>query len=149
MLTEFDAGATEQQLRLHFQIVEANGVPTNDPRLAVVEQELRKVFRFEGYTLMGEAYVTASTGRFEVSVKPKFERLTSTSTPEHDTLTYRIRGDIEQDEMMYLDITMGQGEIKTSFNFYAGQTVVLGSMTIDDRTVFVVLQIEESGNEPT
>ncbi len=149
MLTEFDAGRSEQQFRLHFQIVDANGTATNDPRLEVVEQELRKVFRFEGYTLIGEAHVTASTGRFEVNVNRHIDRLNASATPVRSRQTYRISGEILQDAKMSLNITMGQGEIRTSFSFYAGQTVVLGSMTIDERTVFVVLHIEESTDQST
>lgn len=147
MLTEFDTVRSEKQFQLHFQILEANGVATNDPRLEAVEQELRKVFRFEGYTLIEEAHVTASTGRFGVNVKPGSDRLDPSGILIRDTQTYRISGEIEPDEKMYLDIRMGQGEIETSFSFFAGQTVVLGSMMIDERTVFVVLHIEESSDE--
>ena len=134
MLKEFDAVRSEKQFQLHFQILEANGVASNDPRLEAVEQELRKVFRFEGYTLMGEAHVTASTGRFGVNVKPGSDQLDTSGRLVRSTQTYGISGEIEPDEKIYLDIRMGQGEIKTSFSFFAGQTVVLGSMMIDERT---------------
>ena len=147
MLTEFDTVRSEKQFQLHFQILEANGVATNDPRLEAVEQELRKVFRFEGYTLMGEAHVTASTGRFQVNVMPSANLLNESTTTVRVTQSYRIAGRIEPGEKMHLDIAMGQVGIETSFSFYAGQTVVLGSMMIDDRTVFVVLHIEESSDE--
>ncbi|MDH3457316.1 MAG: hypothetical protein OER90_10790 [Gemmatimonadota bacterium] len=49
-------------VRLHFQLIEANGASTNDPAIAEVETELRKLFRYQGYRLLHEAVVGGTQG---------------------------------------------------------------------------------------
>ena len=60
VLAEFDKPI--QNVRLRFQLISANGNRTNDPRIAEVESALRELFRFEGYSLEGEALIVATEG---------------------------------------------------------------------------------------
>lgn len=144
MLQEFDADAIEQQYRLHFQIVVANGGQSHDARLASVEEELRKVFRFDGFTLLGEAYITVSGGDFKLEVNPYRNRQVSGSNLEQVTQTYRIDGTLSRENKMDIGISVGQAHIQTGFGFEFGQTIVIGSLSLDGRTIFVVLHIDES-----
>jgi hypothetical protein len=52
-------------LRLRFQLIEADSFQDPDPAIADVVQELRGLFRFEGYRLLGEALVTVAGGTME------------------------------------------------------------------------------------
>ena len=144
MLQEFDAGAFQRQHRLHFQIVAANGGESHDARLASVEEELRKVFRFDGFTLIGEAYITVSGGDFKLEVNPYRNRQVTGSNLEQATQTYRIDGALSRENKMDIGISVGQAYIHTGFDFQLGQTIVIGSLSLDERSVFVVLHIDES-----
>jgi hypothetical protein len=55
VLAQFDN--PRPTVMLHFQIIEADGASDTDPAIADVEQELRKVFRFQGYRLVAETQV--------------------------------------------------------------------------------------------
>lgn len=127
--------------RLHFQIVAANG-GDSDARLATVEAALREVFRFDGYSLVGEGYVTASAGSFDLT--------TNAAGGEHAGL-YGIDGRIHGDKLAldvrgprieFADGRWTNGRINTTLAFRPGQTLVLGSMPTPDRTVFIVVRIE-------
>jgi hypothetical protein len=48
-------------VRLRFQIIEADGFTTNDSAIAEVEAALRELFRFRGYRLVAEALATGSS----------------------------------------------------------------------------------------
>lgn len=58
VLEEFDRAPGE--LRLRFQVVEANGAAASDPAIAEVEEELRRLFRFDGYELAAEGAVSVA-----------------------------------------------------------------------------------------
>jgi hypothetical protein len=49
-----------RQVRLRFQLVEADGFTTADPAIAEVESALRELFRFSGYRLVAEAMMTTT-----------------------------------------------------------------------------------------
>lgn len=132
MLEEFDVASAAVSYRLHFQVVVANGTASTDARLASVENELRKVFRFEGYSLVGEGYVTVSSGGFELTINDS-ER----------TSFYRFDGQIE-DGSLALDVDGPRGSIETTLGFRPGQTLVLGSMPTPDQTVFIILHVADA-----
>ena len=142
MLDEFDVAAeATASYRLHFQIVAANG-GDSDARVATVEAALREVFRFDGYSLVGEGYVTASAGSFDLT--------TNAAGGEHAGL-YGIDGRIHGDKLAldvrgprieFADGRWTNGHINTTLAFRPGQTLVLGSMPTPDRTVFIVVRIE-------
>jgi hypothetical protein len=60
VLAEYDR--PKPTVMLTFQIIEANGATDSDPAIADVEQELRRLFRFEGYDLVAETQVAAIQG---------------------------------------------------------------------------------------
>ncbi len=49
-------------VRLTFQIIRADGQQKVDPAIADVEQELKRLFRYDGYTLEGQASIEARQG---------------------------------------------------------------------------------------
>lgn len=50
-------------VRLHYQIIQADGAATHDPAIAGVEDALRKLFRFKGYRLVAQAVISGSAER--------------------------------------------------------------------------------------
>jgi len=151
MLEQFDVAATAPSYRLHFRVVTANG-DEPDMRLAPVAEALRKVFRFEGYSLVGEGYVTVSAGRFDLDVSADG----TTSTDQHDARVngghevYHLKGQVHDDQLN-LDVRgSAGGGIETTLGFRPGQTLVLGSMPSSDKTVFIVVNVAEAEEgEPT
>jgi hypothetical protein len=60
VLQEFDVAIPG--IRLYFQLIEADSFTEEDPSIAEVVEELRSLFRFEGYRLLGEAMVPVAGG---------------------------------------------------------------------------------------
>ena len=60
VLEEFDRAIPG--VRLYFQLIEADSFQGEDPAIADVVEELRSLFRFEGYRLIGEATVLLAGG---------------------------------------------------------------------------------------
>lgn len=60
VLAEYDRA--KPSVRLHFQIIQADGAATSDPAIADVEAALRKLFRFRGYRLVAEAVAGGMEG---------------------------------------------------------------------------------------
>ena len=143
MLEEFDVATKPPSYRLHFQVVAANGDESTDPRLAPVEAELRKVFRFDGYSLVGEGFVTVSQGGFDLSITPDGE-------PDFYHVDGMIHGTAELALVIHgpsIPLAEGKstgGQIRTRLGFRPGQTLVLGSMPAPDQTVFIVVHVAES-----
>ena len=132
VLDQFDVPSEAPSYRLHFQVVAANGNET-DRRLATVAGALRKVFRFDGYTLVGEGYVTVSEGGFELTIKR-----------EGAAGFYMVVGSIHGRELA-LDISGSTGgHIETRLGFRPRQTLVLGSLGDFEKTVFIALNVAEA-----
>ncbi len=137
MLEQFDVASSARSYRLHFQVVAANG-GESDPRLARVEEALRKVFRFDGYSLVGEGYVTVSAGGFDLSINAG-----------EQTGYYQIDGRIDGGSL-WLEAVRPGGSIESTLAFRPGQTLVLGSIPTPDQTEFIVVHVAESDEgEPT
>ena len=83
MLEKFDVASAALTYRLHFQVVVGNGAESTDAHLASVGKELRKVFRFEGYSLIGEGHVAVSQGPFELQIETDAPELLVFSTAVH------------------------------------------------------------------
>ena len=62
VLEEFDVAIPG--IRLYFQLIEADSFQDEDPSIAEVVEELRSLFRFQGYRLLGEAIVPVA-GRYQ------------------------------------------------------------------------------------
>ena len=140
MLEQIDVAPSMQSYRLHFQVVAPNGSET-DVRLAPVEEALRKVFRFDGYALVGEGYVTVSRGDFNLTIDVE-----GTSVPyEVDGLIFDSELSLAVDAKIERpDGGRSTARIDTRLGFRSGQTLVLGSMPAPDQTVFVVVHVAEA-----
>lgn len=122
VLSEYDVPAP--YIRLRFQLIRADGAGASDPAIADVEAQLRELFQFEGYELMGEAVVTARD-RSEVSqeIAGPDERYGVRSS-----VGFQRPGTIRLEEVR-LFTPDGSG-FETSVNLRPGQTVVLGTSRV-------------------
>lgn len=123
VLARFDR--PKPAVRLHFQIIAADGATEPDPRIAEVEGALRELFRFDGYRLVTEAQMGAVEGSSSMQalrqegtnygIRAVVERIRAGGE----------RGTVEVHVALFSDQV---GEvITTSMSVPVGQTVVLGS----------------------
>jgi hypothetical protein len=114
-----------RQVRLRFQLVEANGFTNVDPAIAEVEAALRELFRFSGYRLVTEAMMTA-TQHSDASQKllgfdgAPLYLLTSVGK-------INVTGDPRSVELRVTLGDRGEEVLRTSVIVPDGQTVVLGT----------------------
>ena len=112
-------------VRLHFQLIQADGYADDDPRISEVEAELRRIFRFVGYRLAGEAMVSATSAS---DLQQRFSGTEDTYmiTAEAQRLS---PGVIRLEEVTLWGPVAGRQEpiLQTSINIRPGQTLVLGS----------------------
>ncbi len=123
VLAQYDV--PQPWVQLHFQVIEADGASGADPRIADVEAQLRKLFRFQGYRLVAEAQVTgAARSNLVQNVAAGGGR------------SYRIEAGIGSvraigdSGVVELHVELGSGgrpALSTSLNARDGQTVVLGN----------------------
>lgn len=123
VLERFDVA--KPAVRLHFQVIEANGSSERDPRIAEVETALRELFRYTGYRLVAEAQMGAVEGS------------SSTQALRQEGREYGIRADVQRirsaGERGVVELAVALyaerfgAAIETSMSVPAGQTVVLGS----------------------
>lgn len=136
VLAELDVPRPD--IRLHFQLIEADGFTGSDPSIADVEEELRKLFRFQGYRLAGEATVVAAdyadvhqlirAGEESYSLEVSVSRVGPDATRLQDVSL------------------VGRGvQLGTSVNVRPGQTVVLGSSPRTDATGTLFLTVRALG----
>jgi len=145
VLEEFDQPRPD--LRLHFQVIEADGFDDRDAAIAEVVTELEKIFRFQGYRLMGEAVVTAADGGwFQQALMG-----TAESWRIEGTL-FRLSGQGMRLDGIQLIRAVDGGEIQlqTSATVRVGQTLVLGSTPRSEGSragVILTVRVEETGGE--
>ena len=127
VIDELNAGAgTAPETTLHFQLVEADGATGTDPRIADVEAQLRQVLRFDGYRLLGEAFVTTQAGSIDQPIR----------TP--DGRSYRIRGSFgEGYEVTGDNINVIDSNRELSLTFSTGETVLLDHGTSSGSSVLL------------
>ncbi|HKJ00935.1 MAG TPA: hypothetical protein VJ997_00730 [Longimicrobiales bacterium] len=134
VLEEYDVARPD--IRLHFQLIEADGFTTSDPRIAPVEAELRKIFQFRGYRLAGEAAI-AATNEAEIS-----QRLAgSDGLFGVSGKVFWVRGDLIHLENIRLSEENAGPILLTSMNVRPGQTVVLGSSPKSGSTATLLLTV--------
>jgi len=134
VLEEFDRPRPD--VRLHFQLIEADGFTDSDERIATVEAQLRKVFQFHGYRLAGETFVTA-TDHSDIG-----QQMQGT-----DDL-YEIRGEvhwlrpgtIRLENVSLFGRNSGTG-LETTVNIRPGQTLVLRSAPKEGSTATLLLTV--------
>lgn len=124
VLAEFDTPIPA--IRLRFQLIEADSFRDEDPAIADVVEELRSLFRFDGYRLLGEALVTLDGGSgggqaFEQRFIGVEESFTVNASVQMDRPgTVRL-----QPVYLYLE-DEGDTLLQTSVSVSLGQTVVIG-----------------------
>lgn len=117
-------------VRLHFQLIEADGAGPVDPAIAEVEAELRKLFRYEGYRLLHQAVVGGTEGsRIEQVVGPHDEANAGY------ILIATIGAVRATDDSGTVQLEVGVrnpygGALMTTVNARAGQTLVVGNAQI-------------------
>lgn len=112
-------------VRLHFQLIDADGASTGDSSIAPVETELRKLFRYQGYKLVGETVVSGTAqSHVEQAMLPE------------GGYSYYLAVDVGEIRMIgdtgYVSLQVHLrygplGSFATRINARAGQTVVLGN----------------------
>lgn len=136
VLAEYDLPRPD--IRLHFQLIEADGFTDSDPRIAEVEDELRKLFRFQGYRLAGEATVVAAD----------FADVHQLIRAGDDAYSLDVNvSRVGPDGTRLQNVTLvGRGvELSTSVNVRPGQTVVLGSSPRVEDTATLFLTVKALG----
>lgn len=132
----------QPNVRLRFQIIEANGFTGSDPAIADVEEALRGLFRFQGYRLVSEVAVQArAPGRVRQQVAAE-ENGSFTITAIVDRVTRGEEGGAV--ELTVSLASFGDAVIETSLTVPGGQTVVVGSARArpDGNTIILVVRPE-------
>jgi hypothetical protein len=137
VIQEFDQ--PQQELRLRFQLIEADSFEDEDPEIATIAGELRGLFRFEGYRLLGEALVTvADEGSFRQRfLGPDEEFLVDASAELRAPGTVRLH-----------QVTLwGEGNpmMETTVNASMGQTLVIGGTRarVSGRSFILSVAVEQ------
>lgn len=125
VLAEYDTPRPD--IRLHFQVIEADGYTGRDERIAAVEDQLRSIFQFQGYRLAGEAYV-AATDASEIAQSLNQGLRVEGRVFSTGPGSFRVE--------VYLYSHEHGNLLTTTVNIRTGQTLVLGSAA-------------RVGNEPT
>lgn len=112
-------------LRLRFRLIEADSFREVDPEIADVVEELRSLFRFDGYRLLGEAMVSVAGGTMD---RQGFSQRFMGSA---DVFQVRSEARLVKPGTVRLEPVQlwGGGNdnlLETSVTISAGQTVVIG-----------------------
>ena len=129
-------------VRLHFQLIEADGFTGTDSAIAPVEAQLRKIFQFKGYKLVGEA-VLGVTDRSHVRQRLSGGYVIEGDIGWQDATTIRLQ-DIE------LRAPKLGTVLATTVNVRPGQTLVVGSASKGDggtTTLLLTVRAEEAPTE--
>jgi len=139
VLAEYDVPRPD--VRLRFQLIEADGFTESDPAIAAVEAELRKVFQFRGYRLVGEAVVSA-TDDSEVQ-----QSLAGGQYQVEAQIHWAQPGIIRLEEVSLYSADPWQRLLFTTVNVRPGQTLVVGTAAKDKSTATLLLTLvaEEVG----
>jgi len=122
VLAEFDQPIPG--VRLYFQLIEADSFEDEDPAIANVVQELRSLFRFEGYRLIGEAMVPVAGGSQDRQAFS--QRFLGVSNPIVVEAEARVlsTGMVRLDPVVLRD--SWNDLMTTTVNVTPGQTIVIG-----------------------
>ena len=123
LLQRFDVPAPG--VKLHFQIIEADGFTTTDSAIAAVESSLRELFRFRGYRLAAEALLSGSAHSHAEQ-----HLIGPAETPMTIAVGIGRITAVEGRSALELQISLsmpGMSILQTTVTVPDGQTVVLGS----------------------
>ena len=112
-------------VRLHFQVIEADGFSGTDPRIADVQEALEELFRFEGYRLLAEPQMAGMEGTGSTQLVADPNRDAGGFYLEARVQDVRGRGD--RASVVIAVSLQGDARIETSMAVPVGETVVLGS----------------------
>lgn len=124
VLEEFDR--PKPTVRLHFQLIQADGSSRPDPAIAEVETELRKLFRYSGYALVAEAVVGGMEGS-------NIEQVVGDAPPEDGWIITAGIGEVRMSgDSGWVTMRVGvrnpmRGAFETRVNAREGQTLVVGN----------------------
>jgi hypothetical protein len=122
VLEEFDQPIPE--VRLYFQLIEADSFREEDPAIATIVGQLRSLFRFEGYRLVGEAMVPVAGGTTDrQSFSQRFLGIENPMTVEAAARIQRS-GTVRLDPVQLRDTW--DELLSASVNVSPGQTIVIG-----------------------
>lgn len=139
VLEEYDR--PQPGVRLHFQVIEADGFVGRDARIADVQEALEELFRFDGYQLVTEAQLAMIEGT------------NTNQTISEDGRDFRFMGQVldvrgsGSTASVTLEILLqaeeaatGQlvGVIQSSMVVPVGQTVVIGSTKPRDQPTMIL-----------
>jgi len=136
MLSRFDVAAPD--LRLRFQLIEADGFTGVDPAIADVEAALRELFRFSGYRLVSESMITAA--QYSNSNQ---SLLGSGGLPLHLSLRVGRISSAADRSSAELEVTLAASDrqiLNTRVVVPGGQIVVLGTARpFEDRGALILV----------
>lgn len=139
VLADFDA--VRPDVRLRFQVIEADGFTDSDPAIADVETELRKLFQFKGYRLAAQATLTATDG----------SEISQTLSGSEDQ--YQVTGGVgwQSGGATQLHVRLWRGHsdvlLETTVNVRPGQTLVLGTSPKRGSTATLLLTLHSESAE--
>lgn len=135
VLEEYDR--PKPGVRLHFQVIEADGFESSDPRIADVRAALDELFRFDGYRLVTETQIAAMEGTGSSQSFSEGAR----DFRLHATVN-EIRGSGDRGSVSVAVTFVGDdgrsGYVETSLAVPVGQTVVLGSSKPSDGPTMIL-----------
>lgn len=139
VLAEYDT-PRQEEIRLRFQLIEANGASTTDPAIAEVTEQLRELFRFDGYRLVGEAVVLAGHGaQIQQSFSGSDWVIQVGRTRSTSSTSILLEG---------LELWRGRPRLETSgINVRVGQTIVIGSASTGEDTGSMILTVTAESAE--
>jgi hypothetical protein len=125
-----------RNIRLSFHLIEADGFTEVDPAIADIVEELRRLFRFEGYRLLDSSLLTGVLASSSVlhpdphSTSVVRQRLALGARGTFDLQAYiepTATPDAARIHVELADASWGAIVLETSVNVRDGQTIVLGS----------------------
>lgn len=130
----------DRNIRLVFQLVEANGFQDTDEEIRDVVAELRELFRFRGYRLV-------ATGLLNTTVDASAQtRLTGDERGGYVIQTWvgAAEGDPSKDPRVSVELHHeGHGPaMEATVRVHDGQTLVLGSTrTLDGEALILIMRV--------
>lgn len=142
VLAQYDDARPD--MRLTFQVIEADGFTESDPKIADVEAQLRKLFQFKGYRLAAEGVVTVTDGG-------KIQQALVGDSGRYmvDGTIYWTTGGSASLQEMRLWTTDHDVPLQTSVTIQAGQTLVLGSTPKAGSSATLFLTVHAEDVEPS
>ncbi len=129
VLEEYDRARAA--VRLHFQLIQANGFDDRDESIQAVETELRKLLRYDGYRLVGETVLQLREGSMGQQVlQGTMEGVSPDESRFQLEASVGVTSAEDQGSSVELWVALarfGQNILGTEVNASNGQSLVLGT----------------------